>query len=905
MTQTQTAPAKPAEASPAKPLFGFRALLADLAGWIRRHLLTVCLVLFVILINVGTQIVCALIRQPFPPSLAKVSFEALARGRWYTAPISMLYVPNLGRLLIDVPLMLVAFGLAESVIGKIKTAWVSVITTLGGVALGMGLCSLSDGRSPQWHAISHDGAILGPLILVAGTLMCASAFTTMLWRRRIRVIGYAVVLIMFLYRGEVSDYCLLATSVIGHVLGYLMASCTHGDEYRHGAIYEMRRLIGIVAGVQAIGSLVAVSSRQSFGLLSMFGLLTGSTDFDTGRVVDCLSGASHTDCFTQYRMMRFTMPGNWLVSIMPTLMLLLIAWGLYRGRHLAAALSIVFNACTIALSTVFYVAIPLSYVDGSDAGAYMDAISALQRHGAFHAMLATMALPLLCIVIIILFRACFTIRTKSETVLRGIAITFAAFVLLGLLYVGYGLSMPSGFNETPLLVDLIADYVQRLLPIGLLSGVEPAFVPVGLLSEIVYQCVGPMFWLVALCCTWGGLRDRSMINDAYRHRVDEIIGLGGESMSFMATWKGNDYWFSATGRSAIAYRVSYGIALTVTGPFGDPDEYEDDLHAFAGFCTQRSLTPVFYSVHAEQRDALVSAGWNALDVGTEMVIDPAAWQTRGKKWQDVRTAINKAKRDGITDVLTTFKESPFSVQTQIREISTQWAGEKALPEMGFTLGGVDELVDPRVKLLYAVDTDGKVLGVTSWLPTYENGKVVGWTLDFMRHRTDSVNGIMEFLIARMAERLRDEGEVRFMSLSAAPLAGMSGEGHEQGESAVLDHVLQMVADIMEPAYGFHSLFRFKLKFHPDEAKVYICYPDPAKLPQISLAVAQAYVPSRRPTCRRSPQPKPCDSYAPSCLRKRTETMRPVDGPSSLRWAVALGALGATLGKVHKKYYVSP
>ena len=79
--------------------------------------------------------------------------------------------------------------------------------------------------------------------------------------------------------------------------------------------------------------------------------------------------------------------------------------------------------------------------------------------------------------------------------------------------------------------------MQRLLPIGLLSGVEPAFVPVGLLSEIVYQCVGPMFWLVALCCTWDGLRDRSMINDAYRHRVDEIIGLGGESMSFMPLGK--------------------------------------------------------------------------------------------------------------------------------------------------------------------------------------------------------------------------------------------------------------------------------------------------------------------------------------------------------------------------------
>ena len=41
-------------------------------------------------------------------------------------------------------------------------------------------------------------------------------------------------------------------------------------------------------------------------------------------------------------------------------------------------------------------------------------------------------------------------------------------------------------------------------------------------------------------------------------------------------------------------------------------------------------------------------------------------------------------------------------------------------------------------------------------------------------------------------------------------------------------------------------FRFKLKFHPDEEKVYICYPDAAKLPQISLAVAQAYVPSLTP-----------------------------------------------------------
>lgn len=33
-------------------------------------------------------------------------------------------------------------------------------------------------------------------------------------------------------------------------------------------------------------------------------------------------------------------------------------------------------------------------------------------------------------------------------------------------------------------------------------------------------------------------------------------------MSFMTTWEGNSYWLSPTGKSAVAYRVLNGIALT-------------------------------------------------------------------------------------------------------------------------------------------------------------------------------------------------------------------------------------------------------------------------------------------------------------------------------------------------------
>lgn len=52
MTQSQE--------STVKPLFGFRALMADLADWIREHRMTLGFVLFITLFNVGMQLVCGM-----------------------------------------------------------------------------------------------------------------------------------------------------------------------------------------------------------------------------------------------------------------------------------------------------------------------------------------------------------------------------------------------------------------------------------------------------------------------------------------------------------------------------------------------------------------------------------------------------------------------------------------------------------------------------------------------------------------------------------------------------------------------------------------------------------------------------------------------------------------------------
>lgn len=142
--------------------------------------------------------------------------------------------------------------------------------------------------------------------------------------------------------------------------------------------------------------------------------------------------------------------------------------------------------------------------------------------------------------------------------------------------------------------------------------------------------------------------------------------------------------------------------------------------------------------------------------------------------------------------------------------------------------------------MIAIDESGRIEGVTSWLPSYRNGVVIGWTLDFMRRRPDGINGVMEFLIAQSAMRMREDG-VEFMSLSAAPLAHTASAPSE--EASGMDRLLRYVSTSLEPVYGFRSLLKFKRKFQPELRPMLMAYPDRTVLRLIGIALARAYLPT--------------------------------------------------------------
>jgi lysylphosphatidylglycerol synthetase-like protein (DUF2156 family) len=307
------------------------------------------------------------------------------------------------------------------------------------------------------------------------------------------------------------------------------------------------------------------------------------------------------------------------------------------------------------------------------------------------------------------------------------------------------------------------------------------------------------------------------------------------------------------------------VAVALGPPVGPRSEREEAFTGFARHCRVSGWTPCFYFVSEELRGLAGSLGWGSVQVAQETVLRLDEVSFRGKKFQDIRTALNRAAKAGIRAEWTTFARAPLAVQAQIEAISEEWVADKKVPEMGFTLGSLDELDDPEVRCLLAIDADHTVHALASWLPVYRNGYVVGWTLDFMRRRGDGFRASIDFLIASAALSLQDEG-CEFMSLSGAPLArvpsaSVAGRGPAGGSAAGsvgghagetipgpdasggLDRMLDWLGAALEPVYGFRSLLAFKAKFKPDYEPMYLLYPDAAALPAIANAITRAYLPS--------------------------------------------------------------
>ncbi|HEY9312798.1 phosphatidylglycerol lysyltransferase domain-containing protein [Williamsia sp.] len=323
---------------------------------------------------------------------------------------------------------------------------------------------------------------------------------------------------------------------------------------------------------------------------------------------------------------------------------------------------------------------------------------------------------------------------------------------------------------------------------------------------------------------------------------------GGSTMSWMITWENNRYAFTSAGDGVIGYQRPAGTLVALADPVCAPDKLAETVREFTDLAENSGRIPFWFSVSEATAAVARDMGWRTLQIAEDTIIDLPTLAFKGKPWQDIRSAMNRAKKEGITFRMTTLKDEPFAVLAQVRAISEEWVGDKDLPEMGFTLGSVEEALDPEVRVALAIDESGSIHGVLSWLPVFGpaggdgESTMRGWTLDVMRRRDDGFRPCIEFLIASSALAFKAEG-AQILSLSGAPLAHADNDSED---AEAMDRLLDTLGAAMEPFYGFRSLHAFKMKFQPRYEPVYMCFRDEGDLPRIGIALTRAYLPNATP-----------------------------------------------------------
>lgn len=194
-------------------------------------------------------------------------------GQWWTLLTSAFWAGNLAGYVLATMMVLTVGIPLERRIGSLRFGASALGVQVLGVGAAVGLVVAARAVMGSWARAMGGHHFLGPSAFIAGTLILATTAMPTLWRRRIRLVVFSLLLLLALYSGGFADLVRLAAAGAGALLGPVMLRRRTHFGRPVTSRHEGRVLIALLVAVTAIGPVVAGLVPHAAGPLSVLRLL--------------------------------------------------------------------------------------------------------------------------------------------------------------------------------------------------------------------------------------------------------------------------------------------------------------------------------------------------------------------------------------------------------------------------------------------------------------------------------------------------------------------------------------------------------------------------------------------------------------------------------------------------------
>ncbi len=322
-----------------------------------------------------------------------------------------------------------------------------------------------------------------------------------------------------------------------------------------------------------------------------------------------------------------------------------------------------------------------------------------------------------------------------------------------------------------------------------------------------------------------------------------VNATSGDPLAPFAMLALKSYFFSADGSAAIAYRTRLGYAVVSGDPIGDQTRYPELVADFAAMCHAHGWRVVVLGCSQRRLGlwndpAVVGQTLRPVPIGRDVVIDVPTFDMVGRRFRNLRQAVQRTRNCGITTEVVAEQELDDGQVAELADVLL-CSHKGARTERGFSmiLDGALTGRYPGILLIVARDSAGQVQGFHRYALAGGGSDV---TLDVPWRRRGAPNGIDERLSVDMITAMKKAGAQR-LSLAFAAFPEIFNDKDRGSLSTFFYYAIHLGDGLI----ALESLYRYLRKFHALGDRRYVLLSYSQVLPLLGVLLSLEFMPRRR------------------------------------------------------------